>query len=90
MAEPLLDLLEELRAKAGHASPEQAVARLAAVLDGAPDGYRFTLHRWFAVRRSVAATAAERRFLDEVEALLLWSPAAPESESPDVAMARAS
>ncbi|MFO1146851.1 MAG: hypothetical protein U1E62_00635 [Alsobacter sp.] len=74
MAEPLLDLLEEVRNAMGHVSPEQAAARIAAALAGAPADQRFMLHRWFALRRSVAVSASERRFLDDVEALLLWAP----------------
>jgi hypothetical protein len=75
MAEQLLDLLEAVCAGMGRTSPPVAARRIRAAIDAEPGDTRgFTVHRWFAMQRHVAASASERRFLDEVEAILLWGP----------------
>jgi hypothetical protein len=86
MAEPLLDLLEELRAAVGRVTAREAAARIRLTLDAGPDALRFALHRWFAVQRSLAANASERRFLDETEALVLWPSVAPALDEPSPAV----
>jgi hypothetical protein len=74
----VLDVLDDIESKAVTLSPAQACERIRKAVEALPGtGHGFTLHRWFALKRQLAATASERRFLDEVEALLLWGEPEP-------------
>jgi hypothetical protein len=76
----VLDVLDDIERQAVGLSPAQAAERIRKALEALPGtGHGFTLHRWFALKRQLAASVSERRFLDEVEALLLWGEPGAES-----------